>query len=78
MNGFEWETGGGVAMVGHPGGVTKVKRAHKMKTLLLRPPFRCPPRFVQIGEVVKHLKYGKRSKTNYTKNYCRLLWALRL
>ena len=64
MNGFEWETGGGVAMVGHPGGVTKVTRAHKMKTVLLRPPLRCPPRFVQIGEVVKQLKYGKRSKTN--------------
>ena len=65
-------------MVGHPGGATKVTRAHKMKTVLVRPSFSCPPRFVQIGEVVKHLKYGKRSKTNYTKNYCGLLWALRL
>ena len=64
MNGFEWETGGGVAMVGHPGGDTKVTRAHKMKTLLLRPPFRCPPRFVRIGEVVKQLEYGTTSKSH--------------
>ena len=45
---------------------------------LLRPSFNCGPRLVQIGKREGKRQLEKESKTIYTKNYYRLLWALRL
>ena len=35
MNGFQWGTGGGFAMFGHPGGATKVTRILKIQEMSL-------------------------------------------
>ena len=45
---------------------------------LLRPSFNCGPHLVQIGKREGKRQLEKESKTIYTKNYYRFLWALRL
>ena len=65
-------------MFGRPGGATKVTRTLKIKMSLVRPSFNCRPRLVQIGKREGKRQLEKESKTIYTKNYYRLLWALRL
>ena len=66
-------------MFGRPGGATKVTRTLKIKEMsLLRPSFNCGPHLVQIGKREGKRQLEKESKTIYTKNYYRLLWALRL